>query len=81
MPEKANRALFERLISLGKDLAGEGQLNTGILKELARPERFPRFLEPVFRAFLRTRMAHAYFDNMLIDNNAFDKRFDQPYGD
>lgn len=78
MPDKMNRRLFENLIALGKGLAENGELDPNILRDTARPERFPRILGPIFRVFLRTKMAHRYFDTMLMENNAYDLRNARP---
>jgi hypothetical protein len=74
-----NEKLFDVLQSLGKGLAEVGQLDPEILQEIAKPERYPRILEPIFKAFLRTKLAHSYFDTMLVENGAFERRFDQPF--
>lgn len=78
MPAEMNRKLFEGLNTLGAGLAENGQLDPDILKDLAKPERYPRILAPVFRAFLKTKMSHRYFDNMLVENDAFERRNDRP---
>jgi len=78
MPETMNRRLFENLIVLGRGLAENGCLDPEVLQDTARPERFPRILDPVFRVFLRTKLAHRYFDTMLIENDAYDLRYAQP---
>jgi len=77
--ETGNMDLFVKLDVLGKGFAESGQLSSSIHKSLARPERYPRVLGPVYRWFLNTKMAHNYFDSMLKVNNAFDRRNDQPF--
>ena len=81
MPDEANRKLFESLQELGRGIAEAGQLDPDILVKIAKPERFPRILGPLFRAFLRTKMSHRYFDTMLEENGAFDRRNDRPFID
>lgn len=78
MPDEMNQRLFEYLLGLGKGLSEQGRLDLELTRKLARPERFPRVLGPVFRAFLRTKMAHRYFDTMLVENAAFEHRNDRP---
>ena len=46
--------------------------------QIAKPERFPLILGPFFKAFLKTKMSHSYFDNMLVENDAYEKRNDRP---
>ena len=81
MPDEMNRKLFENLQALGRGLAEKGQLDPEILAQIAKPERYPRILGPIFKAFLRTKMSHSYFDKMLVENDAYDKRNDRPYID
>jgi hypothetical protein len=37
------------------------------------------FLIPVFKVFVRTKMANAYWDNQLKENGAYERRFARPY--
>ncbi len=78
IPDKMNRKLFEGLNTLGKNLAEKGELDTEILREIASPEKYPRILGPLFRLFLKSKMSHRYFDNILIENDAFERRNDRP---
>jgi len=78
-PPEANRLLFENLQSLGAGLAREGTLDPVTLSHIAIPERFPAFLNPLFQIITRLPFSHAYFDNMLKQNGAYDRRFDRPF--
>jgi NAD(P)H-dependent FMN reductase len=79
MPPEANRKLFASLQELGAGLAASGRFDPDVLKEVARPERFPAVSGPFMRAFLRLPVAHSYFDGMLKQNGAYDQRFDRPF--
>jgi multimeric flavodoxin WrbA len=79
MPPEATQGLFEKLISLGSSFASNGQLDPVILKEIAKPERYPLALNPIFRLFLRLPIAHGYFDRMLKENDVFERRYDTPF--
>ena len=79
MPAEMNRELFERLLSPGKGMAGTGELDLDLVREIAKPERFPRVLSPLFRAFLKTRFSHSYFDRMLIENKAYERKNEPPF--
>lgn len=81
MPSEALRVLFENLQTLGAGLAQEGRLDSHVLAQIARPERFPAILSPFFRAFLRMPVSHSYFDMMLKQNGAFQDRFARPFSD
>jgi multimeric flavodoxin WrbA len=78
MPPQANQRLFENLHALGAGLATEGCFDPAILQRLAQPERFPAILGPVFKVFLRLPVARSYFDNMLKENGAYERRFATP---
>ena len=79
MPPQATQALFANLQALGAGLASEGRWDPAILARIARPERFPAILAPVFRIFVRLPIAHANFDAMMKQNGVYEKRFDRPF--
>ena len=79
MPEDMNKNLFADLRTIGSGLAAGGRFDPEILAKIARPERFPIILGPVFHIFLRTPLAHSYFDNMLKQNGVYERRFDRPF--
>jgi len=81
LPPEATHTLFENLQALGASLAHEGRLNPAILTKISQPERFPVILDPVFRMFLRTPIAHSYFDGMLKENGVYEQRFARPFTD
>jgi multimeric flavodoxin WrbA len=78
MPPEATHDLFENLQNLGAGLARDGRLDRQVLARIAHPERFPAILGPVFQVFLRTPIAHWYFDDMLKKNGAYPRRFARP---
>ncbi|MCJ7735523.1 MAG: NAD(P)H-dependent oxidoreductase [Anaerolineales bacterium] len=79
MPAEMNRGLFDHLNALGRGIAEDGVLDPEILKKTARPEHYPLILGPLFRVFLKTKMAHRYFDTMLVENDAFERKDDRPF--
>jgi hypothetical protein len=79
MPADATRGVFIKLQTLGAGFKQNGKLDNEILESLAHPERFPKIMGPFFKVFLKTKMSHTYFDSMLVDNGAYDRRFDQPF--
>ena len=78
MPAEMNRKLFDNLQTLGRGLKENGELDPEVLRLVAKPERYPLIFGPLFRAFLKTKMSHSYFDRMLVENDAFDRRNDRP---
>ena len=81
MPESMNRKLFDGLHGMGVDLAQRGCFDSEKLEALARPERYPRFLTPLFKLFLKLPLAQSYWNNQLKDNDAYDDRFARPFTD
>lgn len=79
MPAEANRKLFENLQTLGQGIAERGEMDPEVLQSVAKPEHFPLILGPLFRAFLKTKMSHRYFDRLLEENDAYDRRNDRPF--
>jgi len=79
MPSEMTRTLFTKLQALGAGLAADGRFDPQILKTIAKPERYPAILGPVFQVILRLPFAHAYFDNMMKQNGAYEKRFARPF--
>lgn len=78
MPPNMTETLFANLRALGAGLASEGRFAPQILSRIAHPEAFPAVLGPVFKLFLRLPIAHSYFDNMLKQNGAYERRFARP---
>ncbi len=79
MPESMNKKLFEGLRDLGRDLAEDGAFDPEKLRVLAKPERYPRILAPVFKLLLSIPMAQGYWNSQLKKNNAYEQRFARPY--
>jgi multimeric flavodoxin WrbA len=79
MPPEMTRSLFANLQTLGAGLTDNGRFDPQVLKAIAKPERFPAILGPVFQVVLRLPFAHAYFDNMLKQNGAYAQRFARPF--
>jgi multimeric flavodoxin WrbA len=80
-PPEKNRSLFETLYQLGEVYGDTGQFGPELLKKLARPERFPKILTPLFKLLLKTKMANAGWDGELEKNGAYERRFAQPYAE
>jgi NAD(P)H-dependent FMN reductase len=79
MPEKMNRKLFVGLHEMGADLAQKGRFDPDKLKKLAKPERYPRILAPIFKLVLKLPLAQLYWNNQLKQNDAYEDRFAKPF--
>ncbi len=77
MPEESK--LFQAFYQIGKTFGETGQFDQALVGKLARPERFPRILGPLFRLFLKTKMANSYWDKQLEENDAYERRFARPF--
>jgi NAD(P)H-dependent FMN reductase len=78
-PPEKNRALFQTLHQLGATYGQTGQFDPALLERLAKPERFPKWMAPVFQVMLKTKMANRGWDNPLKENGAYERRFARPY--
>ena len=79
MPPETTQELFSNLQAIGASLAESGTFDPVALKAIANPEKFPTFLGPIFRVFLRLPFAHSYFDGMLRKNGVYEQRFARPF--
>jgi len=78
-PPQKNRALFETLRQLGAIYGQTGQFDPALLARLAKPERFPKAMTPVFKVLLKTGLASMFWDSQLKENGAYERRFVRPY--
>jgi hypothetical protein len=78
-PDDELQKLFDGFRQVGKVFGETGQFDETLLRELAKPERIPRILGPVFQVLMRTKYGTMYWDGMLKKNGAYEDRFAQPY--
>jgi len=79
MPEQMNRKLFAGLKACGVELAQTGSLDPEKLRKLAKPERYPKIVAPLFRLILKLPMMQSYWNNQLKKNGAFENSFARPF--
>ncbi|HEX2995016.1 MAG TPA: hypothetical protein VHP14_09330, partial [Anaerolineales bacterium] len=65
--------------ALGAGLKRDGHLDPMALRRIAKPERYPAYLWPIFQVFVCLPIAHSYFDGMLKENGAYERRFARPF--
>jgi hypothetical protein len=80
-PEGSNGELFADLYALGADLAQTGAFDSNRLRVLMKPEKYPRFLAPLFWLVLRLPFTQAYWDQQLKKNGVYAERFARPFKD
>ena len=79
MPESMNRKLFGNLAAIGQSLAEEGQFDAVSLRAIAKPERYPGILVPVFKMLSKTSLLNGYWNNQLKENGVYEERFARPF--
>lgn len=79
MPPQMNQKLFDGLIALGKDLGQSGQFDPERLKKLAKPERYPKVVAPLFKLVLKLPVMQQYWNSQLKKNNAYEQRLARPF--
>ena len=81
MPEQMNQKLFTGLVELGTGLAQTGTLDPERLRNLAKPERYPKAIVPLFKLVLALPMMQSYWNNQLKKNGVYENRFARPFKD
>ena len=79
MPEQMNRKLFDKLVAIGKTFGETGQFDVAQLRALAKPERYPAYLVPAFKALVKIPLFSFYWNNQLKENGVYDQRFARPF--
>lgn len=80
MPDEANKKLWELLRTLGDSLERDGAFEPAMLKAFAGRERMSPALAAIMSVALRLPVTQFYFGQQLKKNDAWDRRFDAPYG-
>jgi len=78
MPENMTRNLFTTLEQLGRIFGETGLLDPDLLSSLAKPERYPAYMAPVFKLFAKLPVSQFYWNGQLKKNGAYERRFDRP---
>ena len=78
MPENMTHDLFVALEQIGQGFGETGQLDPLLLRGLAKPERYPAYMTPVFKILLKLPAAQFYWNGQLKQNGAYERRFDRP---
>lgn len=79
-PDSWNRKLFDAFHELGEGLARTGRLDPVLTRRLAGTERFSKPQALLYKVLLeRTPLGAFYWDGMLKENEAYERRFARPY--
>jgi multimeric flavodoxin WrbA len=79
MPESSNRKTYSLLQQLGQEFGQTGRLDPVLLKQVAGLERVPTLLIPLLHLAMKVPYTNFYWDMLLKQNNAVERRFYRPY--
>jgi hypothetical protein len=79
MPESMNRKMFATLRTLGQQLAERGGFDAQTVHALVSVEQYSKAMLPLFKIAVKTPFTRLYWDSQLKSNQAYERRFDQPY--
>ncbi|MGE5415734.1 MAG: NAD(P)H-dependent oxidoreductase [Acidobacteriota bacterium] len=80
-PPFMTNKLFNSFYQIGQVFGKTGQLEKSLLNKLAGPDRMSAFKLFVYRAMMFPLARLTFWDKMLKENGAYDKRFAQPFSD
>lgn len=79
MPPSMTKKLFEHFRCLGEDLVRCGSFDSDHVRDLAHPRMLSFARKVVNNFFGLFGLTNFYWNSKLKENNAYDKRFAQPY--
>jgi len=74
-PDKSQEKMVDPLVKTIVNLVNEGKFNSIDIRQLAKPVRFGKGMEILFK-FIGKRFLNIFWDQKLKANNAYEKRFD-----
>lgn len=77
-PEKTREKMIAPMVQAVADLVEQGWFNQDQINRLAVPVRFGKVIQLLFN-LMGHRLINGFWDGQLKANNAYEKRFDQPY--
>lgn len=75
---KGQDKMMEPMVKAIGHLVREGNFNTGDIHQMARPIRFGKSVQILFK-LLGKRFINTFWDQQLKANGAYEKRFDRPF--
>jgi len=78
-PAWMTRKLFKYFYQLGKTFGETGKFDEQIMLKLAKPERYSKFVLLAYKLLDKIGLTKFYWNKMLKENNAYEKRFAKPY--
>ncbi len=78
-PPTAQEKMIELIVKAIHNLACNGSFNPEDIRRLARPVRFGKGAQLIFKLVARFGLVNYFWDHQLKNNDAYEKRFDRPY--
>ena len=78
-PAFMTRKLLKSFYELGKTFGETGKFDEQIMLKLAKPERYSKFVLLAYKLLDKIGLTKFYWNKMLKENNAYEKRFAKPY--
>jgi multimeric flavodoxin WrbA len=78
-PDNMTKGLFEQIRKIGNSFSERGCFDSELLRQLSKPEQFPRVSGPIMKLLSMTRLLDFYWDMQLKQNQVFNKRYSRPY--
>jgi len=78
-PQSGQTKIMEPLVKAIVALVFDGKFNPKDINRLASPVRMGLFMKTIFKILARFGLVNYFWDQQLKGNQAFEKRFDQPF--
>jgi len=78
-PPAAQEKVIEPMVKAIYNLVCNGSFNPDDIRRLARPVRFGKGAQLIFKLVARFGLVNYFWDHQLKNNDAYEKRFDRPY--
>lgn len=79
MPERMNRKTFERLEAAGALYEKDGRFNQETIRQFGELHRYSKKHLRRICFYKKLGLTDMFWNSMLKKNNAYDRRFDQPF--
>jgi multimeric flavodoxin WrbA len=78
-PENFNKNLFNDIAKMGTYFSNNREFSHQLMKRINKNKKFPPFIIPILKLINKTGLFDIYWNKSLKKNNAFEKRYQQPF--
>ncbi len=78
-PPASQEKMIEPMVKSIHNLVYNGNFNPEDIRRLARPVRFGKGAQLIFKLIARFGPINYFWDQQLKNNGAYEKRFDRPF--